>query len=76
MFSFDSRWLAHRETYAASSWPATSLKLIVYGPECTLKLRAPRKEGLIKNHRLFVSVDSPNQYILSLPEYDAQNTLF
>lgn len=72
MFSFDSRWLAHRETYAASSWPATSLKLIVYGPECTLKLRAPRKEGLIKNHRLFVSVDSPNQYILSLPEYDAQ----
>lgn len=72
LFSFDGRWLAHRETFSASTWPGTSFKTLVHGSECTLKLRALRKEGKIENHRIYVAVDGTQQSMLSLPSYDAK----
>lgn len=77
LFSFSGRWLSHRDTYLASAWPGTSVKILVYGPECTIKLRALASRGTINNHRFYVSVDTPDQFVLSIPSYNAtENFVF
>lgn len=73
LFSFNGRWVAWRETFYASTWPATSVRILVYGPECTFKLRAPIANGSVSDHRFYVAVDGISQFVLSLPEYSAQD---
>ncbi|VVT53555.1 uncharacterized protein SAPINGB_P003633 [Magnusiomyces paraingens] len=72
LFSFNGRWLRYRDTFYASSWPATSVNVLIYGDECSIKLRPPRNTGVIKNQRFLVSVDGSPQLVLSLPPYNAE----
>lgn len=72
LFSFNGRWLRYRDTFYASSWPATSVSVLIYGNECSIKLRPPRNTGVIKSHRFLVSVDGSPQLVLSLPPYNAE----
>lgn len=77
LFSFNGRWMRHRETYVASKWPGTSVNVLIFGQECSLKLRPPIKDGAVDNHKFLVSVDGGPQLVLSLPSYGAhENTVF
>lgn len=71
LFAFSGRWNRRRNVYKASSWPGTSVKILLYGDKLKVKLRCPQRDGIVKGHYFIASISNGPQLVLKLPPYNA-----
>lgn len=77
LFSFTGRWLRRRDVFQASSWPGTSVTVLIYGQSCRIKVQAPVKSGIVDGQTFVATVDNGPQLLLTLPSYNAtENPVF
>lgn len=77
LFSFNGRWNRRRDVYKASTWPGTSVTILVYGDSLRIKIKCPQKTGTVTGHYFIASIEGGPQLLLSLPPYDAlKNQVF
>ncbi|KAF8475518.1 hypothetical protein BDZ91DRAFT_844272 [Kalaharituber pfeilii] len=70
LFRFTGRWDLSGTTYRATTWPGTSVNILVFGNSCSIKLRPRSGLGHVDNYSYYVSVDGSEDYKYSLPAFD------
>lgn len=72
---FTGRWTTSYSVYTASSWPGTSVTILVYGTECTVKLRPQTGLGIVGDYGYYVSIDGGDDFKYDLPPFETGASL-